>query len=479
MTLISDRSTQTTFERSDVSRNLGRLLAARVSAMALQFLALAILARNLGPSGFGIIQVGMAVIVFLNLATDLGLSTLGVRDVLRPGAGVTIGDVLRGRLVLGAAALAVAALVVIVVPVAEGTIVIGAIFASAAVANVLHLRWVLQGGERFVPLGVVDVAGAAIQLLGAIVLVRGPDNLAGAAAAVASGPIVSSLLAAFIARDLHQTSRSGLQRTVQLIARALPLGLAALATTVYYTADSLILGVTRPISEAGAYGAAYRVVVACLALPFVGHLVAVPVLSRLMHGDDLSGAEAVLSSLSRMLLVPAAGIAVGGAVTASAVIPAIYGQAFEGAILPLVVLIWSCVTVSANAPLAALMIARRDDRQLMAITVSGAVTNVVLNLVFIPVYGPIGAAFTTIVTEVLVLGAIIAATRDVSLRILASAVRAALVPAIGVAVVALPLRETLLVVPLAAIAFVTLALLTRAIRPQEIQGLLGVAATPR
>ena len=61
--------------------------------------------------------------------------------------------------------------------------------------------------------------------------------------------------------------------------------------------------------------------------------------------------------------------------------------------------------MSSNVPFAVLMLARHQDRMYMAVTVLGAVANVVLNLVAIPLFGMMGAAVITLVSEVIVLGA--------------------------------------------------------------------------
>lgn len=461
------------------SQGLGRLMLGRAVTLALQFALLASLARSLGPDAFGLIQVTIAVFVFVTLASDLGLSTLGTREAVGRRANLLVGDIIRARIILGAIVTAVVVIAIVTLPLDPVAQSVAVIVAATAVANMLHLRWVLQGSERFGWLGIVDVAASTAQLVAAILLVRGSGDIYAAAFVVALGPLVSASVAAWAARGLTAGRQRRGAPVLAVLRRALPLGIAALATTIYYSADSIILGVTRPIAEAGEYGAAYRVVLACLAIPFVAHLVAVPLLSRLLDRQDTAGRDAVVLTLARFLVVSSLAIAVTGSATADVLMRTIYGPAYADAGAALAILIWSCVTVSANAPFGALLLAERRDALYMGITLGGAVLNAALNLIVIPSFGSVGAAATTMTTEAFVLAAIVLATRRVSMPVLAKAVRAAIVPALGTALIVVPIRTSPISVVLAGGAFVALAVMSGAIRPEEIRSMASSRSAAR
>lgn len=463
--------TQPTVKARSYSLGVVQLLLGRLGTMGLQFVVLVVVARQLGPSSFGALQLAMAAFVYVGWASDLGLSILGARQVTLD---VAPGELVAARLILAIPALSGLAVAAVVIDAHGTAIAIVAILGLGTIANALHLRWLLQSASRFGRIAVADIGAAALQAALAGLFVHGPNDLLVAAAVIAMHPIVSSFLALAASRSFPGLGLRVGRGTIRLVRSALPLGVATLATAIYYSADSLMLGAFRPVEEVGNYGAAYRIVLACLVLPQVGHAVALPLLSRLVqrHGDDLADFLGVVSKALVLIALP---IAVGGSLVAEPLTETIFGGDFRPAALPFSILIWSVLTVSANAPFGALMLARHDDRRYMRLTVAGALANVGLNAAMIPLFGMVGAALTTMASEILVVGLILRATSDVSWRILVSNLRAVLPATMAMAIVVLPVRTSLLSAIVGIAVFSIVAVLTGAISLDEVKRLRRVA----
>lgn len=462
--------TQPTVHARAYSFGVAQLLLGRLGTMGLQFAVLVVVARALGPSKFGALQLAMAAFVYVGWVSDLGLSILGARQVTLD---VAPGELMAARLLLAVPALAGLAVVAIVVDAHGTALAIVAILGLGTIANAIHLRWLLQSASRFGRIAVADIVAAGLQMALAVLLVHGPNDLVVAAGVVAMQPVASSLIALAWSRSFAGLRLRAGRTTIQLVRTALPLGVAGLATAIYYGADSLMLGAFRSVTEVGNYGAAYRIVLACLVLPQVGHAVALPLLSRLVQeqGDDLAG---FLKVVSKALILVALPIAAGGSLLAEPLIVAIFGGDFRSATLPFSLLIWSVLTVSANAPFGALMLARHDDRRYMKLTVAGAVVNLGLNAAMIPLFGMAGAALTTLASEIVVVGLILRATSDVSWRILAASLRAVLPATLAMAIAVLPIRTSLLSAIVGVVVFVIVAILTRAVSLEDLQQLRKV-----
>ena len=369
--------------RAGLSSGIARLAASRAVTTALQFVTLALLARALGPSGYGVIAFGLALFVYIGLTNDLGLTILGARehgtteDLAR-----TRGALLGARLLLTAGVVVVVALVLTLFPLTAEARLVGAILTLGFVSSSLNLRWAMQADERFGSIAVADTIGSGVQLLVALLFVNGPEDIGWAAVATVAQPVTSTVVLALRARHAGRVTVTVTRQSLYLVRRAAPLGVALLATALYYSADSVLLGIFRGSADVGYYAAAYRVVLACLAIPVVVHSVLLPVVARLQRTDPTSLTD-TLGGASRGLIWIALPIAVGTALTAGTIIRVVFGDAYDPSAPVLALLIWSCVTVSSNVPFAVLMLARHQDRMYMAVTVLGAVANVVLNLVAI------------------------------------------------------------------------------------------------
>ncbi len=465
-----------------LAAGLVHLLTGRGVTLIAQFVTLAIMGRALGPSDFGIIQLGVAVFVYVGFVNDLGLTLLGARDVDARDSGEALsGDLLGMRLALTALALAPIVIVLVIAPVADAGRSVAAILAVGFAVSALNLRWLLQAKERFVWIAAADTAGSVVQLLLTLLLVRGSHDLVGAAIAVISGPVTSTLVMGLVAPIDGALRPRFRAQGRQLLRRALPLGIATIATAVYYSLDSILLGLFRGSEDVGYYAAAYRIVLACLTLPFVAHAASLPIVAKLIHRDPES-VTPVLESLSKYVLMLAAPIAVGTTLCATPIVRLAFGPAFEASAVPLRILIWTCVSVSANVPFAVLMLARHRDRAYMTTTIAGAAANATANVAMIPLFGMVGAGATTMVAEVLVLVSIIWITRDVSISVLRKSVMTVAPPTALMALVIAPIRDSIVAVPIGLLVFAFGALILHSVRLSEVRSfaaaLRGPAATP-
>jgi O-antigen/teichoic acid export membrane protein len=255
--------------------------------------------------------------------------------------------------------------------------------------------------------------------------------------------------------------------TSATILRGLPLGAAAIAITVYYSFDTILLGVFRGSEEVPYYAAAYRIILPILALAGAVGTVAIPHLSFLV-ANDVTAASSEVVRLARQMVLVALPMAVGGALAAEPIIRLVYGPDFAPAVVPFRLLVWSVATVYANAAFAFLLLARGGDRRYLLAVAAGAAANLGLNLIVIPVAGMVGAALVTMVSEAAVLGLLLWWTRDVARTAFPAALRGAVIPTLVMAVVVWPLRDSIVAIPVGALAYGLAAVLTGALPVREL-----------
>jgi O-antigen/teichoic acid export membrane protein len=274
-----------------------------------------------------------------------------------------------------------------------------------------------------------------------------------------TGPLASHLIMRIQTRGSHELRLRLTRSAVATIRSAAPLGVAVVATQIYYGADSILLGLLRTPTDVGLYGAAYRIVIACLVIPVAAHGVALTMFSGAptSEGQDPGGLR---RSITRWLIVVSLPLAVGTTLCAAMIVRVVFGPAFAGSAIPLAILIWSTVTVSANAAFGAWMLSQGQDKRYLRVTLSACVANVVVNLVAIPAFGILGASFTTMMTEVLVLILIIRATSVGATRAIVAALRSAIVPTVAMAIVVLPLRDLPIAIPVGAAVYLGVGILT-------------------
>jgi O-antigen/teichoic acid export membrane protein len=400
--------------------------------MLLQFGTLVVLAHALGPDDLGMAQFSFVVYGYGIVLNDLGLTTLGTREGGRLSTKLgPFGLVTGARL-----ALSIPFLLAIWLTAAgqdqAGQVAI-VIVSIAVLLAAFNLRWLLQADRDFGRLAALEVASAALQFVGALLVYSFGGGWILGLIVLISAPSIQAIgsVAVAIRRHSGKLSPAIGSATAPLIRSALPLGVALVVTSVYYSFDTLVIGLTRSPEEVGLYGAAYRIVLACLVFPVAVHGVALPLVARLVDAAQAQ-IKPLLLGLSVTALAVALPVAVLTSLYSDLIVGVVLGPGFAASGPLLRLLIWSLVTVSANVPFAVLLIAERRDRSYVMATAVGAAVSVTLDLALIPTYGPIAAAIVTLIAEVTVLSIIVWATRSESVPILVRALALATLPVMGV-----------------------------------------------
>jgi PST family polysaccharide transporter len=83
---------------------------------------------------------------------------------------------------------------------------------------------------------------------------------------------------------------------------------------------------------------------------------------------------------------------------ASRIVTTVFGVSFVGTISVLQIYIWSNVWISITTVLQLYLVNENKKHMLFWTSFVGMITNIALNLVLIPAYGPTGAAIATLIS---------------------------------------------------------------------------------
>jgi O-antigen/teichoic acid export membrane protein len=178
---------------------------------------------------------------------------------------------------------------------------------------------------------------------------------------------------------------------------AMPLLAASVFSIVLLQSDTIMVGLLVDTRSAGVYSIAWRVAALMSFGIFAVSSIIAPMISELYHGDKLDELRKILRLSSKILLIYAIAAAVFIAFF-GAFFLTIFGSEYEGALSILQLLVVYHVVFALAGPAVFLM--TMTGNQVVVMQASGitAILNVVLNACLILLFGPIGAAYSTIVT---------------------------------------------------------------------------------
>lgn len=365
------------------------------------FVATAYLAVVLGPEHFGILGFAFAVISYLSVFLEAGFVDVGSRDVARrPDAVHTLASSLTiVRLIV--AAICFVALTVSVWILDTGAergpvlIVTGLLLFAMA----LDTAWAFKGLERGVPVSLSLILRRLVYALLVFVFIGGPEHVLAAPMLQFVGELVGVLWLGhhLLAKGVGHIDLALGWRTFRSCASLMS---AKLLRTSIIGLDVVLLGLMATDRAVGLYSAPYRFCFFLMAIAGAIQVAYLPHVGRSVAGDQRRDAARRHLEISAALGIP---LAAGGAFLAGPIIDLIFGADYIEGTVAFRILLWSLGVLFLFAPLHNVLLAQDRLRWEFWGLAVAALLNLVLNVMWIPVYGIVGAAWATLIAETVIL----------------------------------------------------------------------------
>jgi O-antigen/teichoic acid export membrane protein len=201
-------------------------------------------------------------------------------------------------------------------------------------------------------------------------------------------------------RQEGQRGKISLRRAFEVARSATPFVLLAVIGMAYARADQIMLGLMKDSREVGIYALAWQVYETATFLPISIGIVLLPKLTRIYHDDAYRWIESGAKALGYTLLL---GSVIG--VSLFIALPYVIRYLFSAKYLAsepvirvlMVAYIFNFVWVSLFI---SMLISGGNFQTLNLIVISSLALNIGANLYAIPRYGPLGAAYAAILSEV-------------------------------------------------------------------------------
>ena len=172
---------------------------------------------------------------------------------------------------------------------------------------------------------------------------------------------------------------------------------SGIAAMIYIKVDQVMLGIMIGDRAVGIYVAAARISEVWYFMPIA---LVTSFFPQLMNKKvvDTTAYALDLQKLNDLLFALSVGVAIIVSLLSSWLLPFLFGDAYADSAAVLVVHVWVAVFVFMRSLLSKWLLTENLLRLSMLSQVLGAVANVALNYFLIPIYGPIGAAYATVIS---------------------------------------------------------------------------------
>lgn len=185
------------------------------------------------------------------------------------------------------------------------------------------------------------------------------------------------------------------QFSLNLIKKSWLIAATLFLNVIYFRVDSFFITFFKGLEDAGIYNLAYQFFQAALVLPIFIMNSYYPILLKSYSG--------IKSAITILFAISLFGILLTFLLSPFLIIT-LAGQGYEGSILSLRILSLGFPAFFISAIFMWMLVAEGKYKLLFALYTSGLIFNLIFNLIFIPQYSYIGAAYVTIASEYVILG---------------------------------------------------------------------------
>jgi O-antigen/teichoic acid export membrane protein len=391
-----------------ILKNTGILSIAQIISYVLVFFYTIYIARYLGAEGFGILSFAIAIVGIFTILTDLGISTLTVRDVARDRSlgPKYLGNGLVIKVILAVVSFGLIALAVNLLNYPSETITVVYFIALSTIFGSIasFIFSIFQAHEKMEFQGLGQILNGVLMFSGVFIAIDMSLDVVGFSFVYFITSLISLIYSLLIYIWKFSLPPVEVDRVFwgKLLKGAIPFGITGIFVTIYYWIDSVMLSVMAGNEVVGWYNASYKVIFLFLSFQSLFIVSIFPVLSSFYKTSRESLKYAYERSFKYMLIISIP-IAIFGTLVADKIILLIYGPDFMPSIVALQILIWTVVFMFINN-ISGNFLGSIDQQVVVSkVAAVGAVVNIVLNLVLIPEFSYVGSSFATVFTELMIL----------------------------------------------------------------------------
>ncbi len=271
---------------------------------------------------------------------------------------------------------------------------------------ILYLRSNISGLQRFKTDSLLSVTDRVLMIVLCSFLLWGPFRERFTVQWFAYAQTAAYLITAIIALALVTRwttffkPRFDRAFSLSILKQSYPYAILTLLMSFYYRIDSVMLERLLPDGavQSGIYAQAFRLLDAATMVPFLFSTLLLPIFSKMIKSND--DIKPLLSLAFRILFVVAFTASVVSVFYRQQIMDLLYAQHSQESSVVLAIQMVSFLFISQIYVFGTLLTANGSLRYLNIISAAGVVVNVSLNFLLIPKYTIVGAAFSSLITQI-------------------------------------------------------------------------------
>lgn len=379
-----------------------------ISAFIFPLISFPYVSRILGPSGTGNVSFATSIVAYFALFAQLGIPTYGIRATARVRddkelLSRTVQEIFIINILMSILTYIVFFVVLNIVPQMSDDKLLFMIVSSTIFFNAIGMDWLYKGLEKYTYITTVSILFKFIALILMFILIHQKrDYVIYGAITIfaASASNICNLLN--VHKYIYLKPIGNYDFKVHLRPICIFFAMAC-ATTIYTNLDTVMLGFMKSNTEVGYYNAAVKIKTVLLGVVTSLGAVLLPRASYYIENNLIDEFKRISSKAINFVILISFPLALYFIIFAKEGIFFLSGDAYAKAILPMQILMPTLIFIGlTNIMGIQMLIPLGKEKVVLYSEIAGAIVDLAINTVLIPIMASSGAAIGTLVAEMVV-----------------------------------------------------------------------------
>lgn len=381
----------------------------KILSTVLALVSIGLITRYLGKDGFGNYATVLAFFSLFAALSDLGLYSISTREISRPDADEEkiMSNIFTLRIITSLVIVVLSPFLVFFLPypqeVKEAIMIMAAAYFFSSAYQVLN--GVFQKNLAMDRVAVSELSGKILQVLIILAAIKLKLGFGWIVSSLLFYMILSFLLVRFWAKKFIRIKlRFDFSYWKQFLSQSYPVGIAAIITFAYFKMDTIMLSMMKSSSDVGTYSAAYKVLENITFFPSMIIGLIFPIMAQNIFSDRAKF-EDISNKIFKVFVVIVVPLVIGTLFLSEGIISLIGGAGFSESAGVLRVIVFALAFIFFGNFFNSVLVSGNMQKKLMYVLLIAAVFNISANLLFIPRFSYMAAAYTSVATEFIVVAA--------------------------------------------------------------------------
>ena len=379
-----------------------------ISSFIFPLITFPYVSRVLGPAGTGNVSFAISIVTYFALFAQLGIPTYGIRATARVRddkvlLSKTVQEIFIVNTIMSIVTYVVFFIVLNLVPQMYNDKILFIIVSSTILFNTIGMDWLYKGLEKYSYITFVSILFKFIALILMFILIHQKSDYViygGLSIFAASASNVCNFINAHKYIYLKPIGNYEFKMHLRPIMIFFAM---SCATTIYTNLDTVMLGFMKGNVEVGYYNAAVKIKTVLLGVVTSLGTVLLPRASYYIENNEFDEFKRISMKAINFVVLVACPLTLYFTLFAKEGIYFLSGDAYANAILPMQILMPTLIFIGlTNIMGIQMLIPLGKEKVVLYSEIAGAIVDLLINIVLIPVMASSGAAIGTLVAELVV-----------------------------------------------------------------------------